>query len=156
MFEVFFLKLLDVTLNTAKHAFFVRNKHLLASLLGASTTFIYFMLITRVLSANNYTSIALVSLATFIGSYLPPIIIKHFEKDKVWVFDVTPTTSKEGRAFAKKIRSKGFPVVTYKSFNKLNQPVVCSKIFSDSKEKSREIKRLIPKGFKWHIMSAID
>jgi uncharacterized protein YebE (UPF0316 family) len=156
LFEVFILKLLDVTLNTAKNAFFVRNKHLLASLLGASTTFIYFMLITKVLSANSYASIALVSLATFIGSYIPPIVIKHFEKDKVWIFDVTPPTNKEGRAFAKKMRSRGFPVVTYKSFNKFNQPVVCSKIFSDSKQTSREIRKLIPKSFKWHIVSAIN
>ncbi|KKQ94795.1 MAG: hypothetical protein UT66_C0028G0025 [candidate division CPR2 bacterium GW2011_GWC1_39_9] len=156
MIEVFLLKLLDVMLNTVRSAFFVRNKHFLASLLTAISTFTYFLIIVKLLQISSFFSIALVSLAAFLGSYIPPIIIRRLEKDKVWVFDITPNSNENGKEFANQMRNKGFSVVTYKSYNKGNECVVCSKVFSKNKTHSRLIKKNIPRGFKWHIVSAID
>lgn len=154
--DIFFLKLLDSVLNTAKSKFFNQNKHLIASLLSGVTTLLYFMIVVRLLKINNPASIALVSLASFLGSYFPPIIIEYFEKDKIFVYDITPDEDKAGRAFARKMRKLGLSVVTYKSFNKYNEPVICAKVFSKDREQSRLIKDNIPKGFKYHVVRAIN
>ena len=156
MIEIFFLKLLDVMLGTVRSSFFNRNKHFLASSLGAITTFTYFLIIVKLLKINTLSSIAMVSLASFLGSYIPPIVIKKLEKDKTWVFDITPDQDEKSKAFADLMRSKGFPVVTYKGYNKHNKPVICAKVFSRTKTQSRLIKKNIPRGFKYHVVSAID
>ena len=156
MIEVFLLKLLDVMLGTVKNAFFVRNKHFLASLLTAISTFTYFLIIVKILQINSFFSIALVSLVAFLGSYIPPIIMHKLEKAKVWVFDITPNSDEKGREFADNMRNKGFSVVTYKGYNKNKECVLCTKVFSKSKIHSKLIKKNIPKGFNWHIVSAIE
>lgn len=154
--DIFFLKLFDVMLNTVKSSYFNKNKHLVASLLSAVTTFTYFIIIVRLLKINSISSIALVSLASFLGTYIPPIVIKYFEKDKVYVYDITPDNDKTGRAFARKMRKLGLPVVTYKSFNKYDEPVICAKVFSKDKDHSRLIKENVPKEFKYHVVRTLN
>ena len=93
----------------------------------------------------------IVALATTIGSLISFYISKKFEKDQVWIFDITPDTNENGKEFADNIRENNMPIMTYIGFGTSKEKVLCSKIYSHSKEHSKLIQELIPNDFTYHI-----
>ena len=93
----------------------------------------------------------IVALATTIGSLISFFISKKFEKDQVWIFDIIPDTSENGKDFADNIRDNNVPIMTYVGFGIDKEKILCSKIYSHSKEHSRLIQELIPVNFTYHI-----
>lgn len=152
MLDLFFLKLLDGALGTIKNVFLYKNKIFLSAFFNAIGTSFYFLMVVKLVNGNPNEGIWIIALATFLGSYLPPYIMNKMEKDKVWIFDVTPDNNENGKQFADHVREKNIPVLTYKGFNGSREPVLCTKIFSQTKEHSKLIEELIPSKFKYHIM----
>lgn len=143
--ESFVLKLVDSMLNTFKTILMIKNKGLLSSLFNGLATMAYMLILVEPKKA------LLVALATSIGSYLSFCIVKRYEKDEVWIFDVMPNSNNDGKEFADTIRDNNIPIMTYIGFNELKEKVVCSKIYSHSKEQSKLIEAFIGDEFKYSV-----
>lgn len=150
--ELFVLKLLDGVLGTLKGIFMLKNKGLLSALAGTVGTFFYLTMVMQLIKVNTTSGILLICLATFLGTYIPMLIAKKIEKEKVYIFNITPDTNEKGKDFADQIRQANIPVLTYKGYNKSTELVLCCKIFSQSKEQSRLIANMIPTDFKYHVI----
>ncbi len=99
----------------------------------------------------DFKTALIVSLATSIGNYMSWLIDKRYSKDKVWIFDVIPDNNDQGKEFADIIRDNNIPIMTYIGFNELKEKVICSKIYSHSKEQSSLIESFISNSFKYSV-----
>jgi len=109
-------------------------------------------MVVEISKVNNIQGILIVSLAVFLGSYIPGVISNKFERDRAWTFDIIPENNELGKQFADKIREMNIPVHTYKGYNDKLELVLCSKVFSVNKNQSKLIEKLIPGNFKYHIV----
>lgn len=123
----------------------IKGKGVSSSIINGIATFAYMIILVDIEKSF------IVALATTIGSLISFKLSSHFEKDKVWIFDITPNTNDKGKEFADNIRENNIPIMTYVGFNANKEKVICSKIYSHSKEHSRLIEDIIPSSFKYHI-----
>lgn len=135
--QSFVLKLIDSILSTLKNILMIKGKGLLSSIVNGLATFSYMLIIVDMKNA------ILVSLATTIGQAFTFLITNKIEKDKVWVFDVSPKTKEIGKQLADKIREQNIPIKTYLAYNSNKQEILCSKIYSNSKAESRLIESFL-------------
>lgn len=82
---LFFTKVFDNTLSTAKTILIQRNRCFLAGITVAVSDFIYFMLIKNVLSADNPVGIAVISVAGGIGCCIAVLLGNKLSKDRTFV-----------------------------------------------------------------------
>lgn len=109
-------------------------------------------MVVQISKINNIQGILIVSLAVFLGSYIPGLISNKFERDRAWVFDIIPESNELGKQFADKIREMNIPIHTFKGYNDKLELVLCAKVFSMDKDQSRLISALIPENFKYHVV----
>ena len=82
---LFFTKVIDNTLSTAKTILVQRNRCVLAGVSVAVSDFIYFVLMKNVLSADSPIGIAVVSVAGGIGCCIAILIGNKLSKDRTFV-----------------------------------------------------------------------
>ena len=149
--ELFILKLLDSLLGTAKSIYLVKNKEILAAIAGTISTYFYLTMMVKLVKVSGNSGIIIICVASFMGTYFPILFSKMIEKQKVYVYNITPDTNENGKKFADDIRENNIPVLTYKGFSKEREQVLCCKIFSENKKQSSIISKMIPSGFKYYV-----
>lgn len=82
---LFFSKLLDNLLGTAKTLLVQHNKSVLAGVSLACSNFIYFYITKNIVTSDSFLSMIVVSIAGGIGCYLAITIKNHFSKDRTYV-----------------------------------------------------------------------
>lgn len=128
----------------------IKDKGLASSIVNGVATMAYMLILV------DFKTALLVSLATSIGSYFSFRMVKKYEKDQVWIFDIAPDSNEKGKEFADTIRDNNIPIMTYIGFNKDKEKVVCSKIYSHSKEHSKLIENIIPDDFVYSVNEVRD
>lgn len=123
----------------------IQGKGLASSLMNGLATMAYMLIIV------DFEKAVTVSLATMIGNYATFFVVNKYEKDKVWIFDIIPDSDDEGKDFADTIRDNNIPIMTYIGFNETKERVICSKVYSHSKEQSKLIESFIGVGFKYSV-----
>jgi hypothetical protein len=141
----FILKLIDSILSTFKTILMIKDKGIYSSIVNGIATFSYMLIIVDLKTSLQ------AGLASAIGSYFSYYMDKKYSKDKVWIFDVIPDSKTSGKDFADNIRDNNIPVMTYVGFNEEKDKIVCSKIYSHSKEQSRLIENFISNDFKYSV-----
>ena len=112
--------------------------------------YFYLTMLMKLNQSNSTNSILLISVAIFLGNYLAQLVIDKFDKDGIYVFEIIPDTNENGKKLADVLRRNDLALLTYKGYNNKNQ-VLCVKVFSQSKKKSKFIKDVIPDNFTYHI-----
>jgi hypothetical protein len=153
---VFFYKLIDCVFNTLKTVFLYKNEYFLSSACGTMSTIFYLVAIVQIAVSNNIYTFISIGLATFLGSYLPPLLIEKFEKDKLYIYEVTSDNLENGKNFADEIRELNIPIMTTKTYDKSMNKVLFCKIYSSSKTTSKIIQYSIPPTFKYNYYSPMN
>lgn len=148
---VFILKIIDNILATAKTIYINKEKYVIASLFNAFSTFFYLILIVQIAKSNDIKSIIAMCVATFIGTYLPGVLIKKSEREKLFIFDITSDTLETGKQFADEIRDNNIAITTYSARDKHMNKVLTCKVYCRTKEESRIVKELLNPNFKYNI-----
>lgn len=152
----FVLKTLDNALSTAKTIYISKEKYFLGSLFNAFACFFYLIAIVQMTKDSSFKSILAMCVATFVGSFIPGILFKKSERDKLYIFDITSHTLEAGIAFADKIRQHDLAIKTFKSYDsRMNETLSC-KIYCATKEESKLVNQMIDKKFKYHIYIPIE
>lgn len=147
----FILKTLDNGLATAKTIYINKEKYVLGALLNAFSTFFYLVAIVQLTKNNSMSSIIAMCVATFIGTYLPGVIIKRSERDRIYIFDVTASTLEDGKRFADTIRNNNIAITTYSSYDSKMNKVLSCKIYCTTRYESRVVNNTIPQDFKYNV-----
>ena len=82
---LFFAKVLDNALGTSKTILIQRNKWFLSGITVLISDFLYFWVISKVVSANNNTAIFVVAIAGGFGCSIACLINDRFSKDRTYV-----------------------------------------------------------------------
>jgi len=85
-----------------------------------------------------------VSFAVFLGTLIPQYIMGKYEKDSVWVYEITPKNPVDGRNLADTLRRNNITTTTYVTYTKEKEKTLEVKAYSPSKEYSKLIESLIP------------
>ena len=153
---VFVLKIFDNGLSTARAIFINKEKYFLGAMLNAASTFFYLVALVELTKNSGMKSILSMCLATFIGTYVPGIMIKKSEREKLYIFDITADTLENGIKFADMIRESNIAVKTYSSYDTNMVKTLSCKAYCTTKEESKFINSRIPKSFKYHVYVPVD
>lgn len=149
--QAFVLKLIDNGLATIKTIYLHKEKYFLGAVFNSLSTFFYLIAIVQIAKSNDIFSIIAMCLATFLGTYFPGIIIKKSERNKLFIFDVTADNLESGKEFADKIRDKNIAIKSYITYNEDLEKVLSCKIYSNNRDESKTINKLIPQNFKYNV-----
>lgn len=156
MIQAFMLKLIDNALGTAKTIYINKEKYFVGAVFNALSTFFYLIAIVQIAKSDSLSSIIAMCIATFIGTFLPGIIIKKSERDKLYIYDITADNFSSGAIFADKVKKKNIPVKTYVSYDVNINKILSCKVYCTNKEESKIVNSLLPKEFKYHIYVPIN
>lgn len=149
---VFICKVFDCAFNTLKTVFLVKDRYFWSALCSA-LSMLFFIFTAQQTGMEAYVAIGV---ATFLGNYLPPIILNKIEGDRLHTYEITSTTLDDGKVFADKLRELNIAVSTTTVYNSDLKRVLLCKAYSTSKATSRIIEDNIPNGFKKNIVKPIS
>ena len=132
---IFVSKLLDCAFGALKTSFFIRNKFIISAMCASFST-VFFILSIKQSGLFAYIAIFI---ATFLGNYFPPVVIKKLEKDKLFVYEITADTFERSLNFAETLRELNIPVNTTKIRDKYGERNLTCTCYAVSKEISNII-----------------
>ena len=156
IFEVFVLKLIDNALSTLKTVYMHKEKFFLSGVFNAFSTFFYLIAIVEIAKSNNIFSIVSMCVGTFVGTYLPGIVVKKSEGDKLFIFDITADELDAGKDFADKLRDNNIAIKTYISYDSDMKKVLSCKTYCNTRNESKIVSSLIPKSFNHNVYVPLD
>ena len=152
----FLLKLIDNALSTVKTIFLQKERYFLGAMFNALSTFFYLIAIVQIAKSNNLFSIVAMCIATFLGTYLPGILIKKSEREKLYIYDITANEFNAGKEFADEVRNTNIAIKSYVSYDDELNKVLSCKVYCTTRKESIVINNLIPDTFKYHIYVPIE
>lgn len=155
MIMTFICKMLDNALGTLKNIYLTKEKYLVSSLFSAASTFFYMVAVVNTIKDSSFGSIIALCVATFLGSYIPAVIVKSKEDDKLYVFEVTSNTFDEGIELADSIKELNIAIKTVVSYDANTNKVLTCKIYCSTKAESIMVKEIIGE-HKYHAYVAQD
>lgn len=146
----FIIKAIDNALGSAKTIFMAKEKYFLGAIFNAGSFFFYSVALVQMIKSDSYSYILMMCLAVFIGTYIPGILVKKSERDKLYIYEITAPDVATGKTFADIIRRKNIAVKTSFAYDtKLNE-VLCINVYCNTKEESKKVDSLIQPNFKYH------
>lgn len=147
--EIFFARLIDVSLGTIRTVIVVKGKNLLGSILGFIEVAIWFLVVQQALTNanNNLFVVFSYSLGFAVGTYLGGIISKKLIKTKL---EVQVITSVNVNNLIKAVRKNGYAVSILKleSENESKKYMLFMEVESDKFNVLRKIiKQFDPNAF---------
>ena len=97
------------------------------------------MIITEVVADSNMLSIAVVSIASGIGSYIAFYINNKFSKETVWINIVTSNDKNKMKNFADHMRTEGVKVVTMPTYGDEIEKTLTALVFANTRTQSKKI-----------------
>ena len=132
-------KVLDNVILTAKSIATYKGKRLLSSVLVTVSQLIFYLIIQQVVSDNTWTTIALVSLSSGIGTYCGFIINDKFKKDDVWQNVVTSNSKEMLIDLCTMLREHKVKYLLYETLNRNFEQSYTVTAFTKTKAESRLI-----------------
>lgn len=146
----FLLKFINNCLSTAKTITVSKGNYLLGAVFNAVSELFYLLVMVKVIKSNDLTSMIVVCLAVFFGTYLTGVTFKKQKKETLYVFDVTSDSLENGILFADSIRNLNIPIKTYKTFDSNMKKCLSCKIYCNTKEDSKIVESLMFPAFKYN------
>lgn len=141
----------DCAFGVIKTLFICKDKYFAAAV-SASLSVIFFVYAARQTGDYVYVTIFL---ATFLGNYLPPKLLRYLDKDKLFLYEVTSQDLETGMAFAQKLRGYNLQVNTNICFNSQQEKIATIRVYSKSKTTSKLIEDNIPADFNYNIITPL-
>lgn len=152
----FIFKTLDISLGTVKTIYINKEKYIVGAFFNSFSTFFYLIAIVQLTKSNDMYSIIAMCIATFIGTYLPGLLVKKSERDKLFIFDITADSLNSGKEFADKVRHHNIAIKTYSSYDSDMNKVLSCKVYCSIKEESRLVNKIIPANFKYNVYVPLE
>ena len=131
--------LINVILSTLKSVITVKGGKLVASIVNAISYGFNTIVIKSISDVELWIAIVVTVAANLVGVYIALTIIKKFEKEKLWKITVS-VASEDFDDLKKDLHAEGLHYIKYET-NYDKYKVL--DIFSNNKEESKKIKKLI-------------
>ena len=137
------IKVIDNVVTTEKSLLTYQNKALAASILVTISQFLFYILITEVVADSNMLSIAVVSIASGVGSYIAFCINNKFSKETVYINIVTSNDKDRMKAFGDYMRAEGIKIVTMPTYGDDIEKTLTALVFANTRNQSKLIDKYI-------------
>ena len=137
------VKVIDNIILTGKTILTQKNKAIASSILVVVSQFIFYIIIQQIVEDNNFLSIAIVSIASGIGSYIAFYINKKVSKDTVYVNIITSNERAKMKELGDYVRAEGIKIVTFDAYSDDLERTLTALVFANTKEQSSKIDRYI-------------
>ncbi len=137
------VKVVDNIILTGKTILTQKNKAIASSILVVVSQFIFYIIIQQIVEDNNFLSIAIVSIASGIGSYIAFYINKKVSKDTVYINIITSNDRSQMKVFGDYVRAEGIKIVTFDAYSDDLERTLTALVFSNTKEQSIKIDKYI-------------
>ena len=148
---LFLVKLFDCAFGVLKTICIYKDKYFLGAIC-ASLGVVCFIYTAK--QSGDFVYLT-VFVATFLGNYLPPVLLNYLAKDKLFVYEVISNDINSGKKFADKMRTFDLEVNTSICFNNSLKKVVACRVYSKSKDHSKLIEKTIPSSFSYSVIKSI-
>ena len=133
------VKIIDNIISTEKTILTQQNKAIAASIMVTVSQFIFYILMTEIVSDNNLLSIIVVSVASGIGSYIAFCINNKFSKETVYINIITSNDRDKMKDFGDYMRAKGIKVLTMPTYGDEIEKTLTALVFANTRAQSKEI-----------------
>lgn len=137
------VKVIDNIILTGKTILTQKNKAIAASILVVISQFIFYIVIKQIVEDNNFISIAIVSIASGVGSYIAFYINKKVSKDTVYVNIITSNERAKMKELGDYVRAEGIKIVTFDAYSDDLERTLTALVFANTKEQSSKIDRYV-------------
>jgi uncharacterized protein YebE (UPF0316 family) len=137
------VKVIDNIILTGKTILTQKNKAIAASILVVISQFIFYIVVKQIVEDNNFISIAIVSIASGIGSYIAFYINKKVSKDTVYVNIITSNERTKMKELGDYVRAEGIKIVTFDAYSDDLERTLTALVFANTKEQSSKIDRYV-------------
>ena len=142
---LFFIKVLDNIITTAKSITIYRNKEILSSILVIISQLMFYFVITKVIEDDSLVSIFVVSIASGMGTYLAFKINNRFKRDALWTNVLTCKDKIEIEKFCSFLVDNGIKYIVNDSYSRKWEPRYSILVFSRTKHESKLIDEYLSK-----------
>lgn len=133
------VKIIDNVISTEKTILTQQNKAIAASILVTISQFLFYILMTEIVSDNNLISIIVVSVASGVGSYIAFCMNNKFSKDTVYINIVTSNDRDKMKDFGDYMRSDGIKVLTMPTYGDEIEKTLTALVFANTRAQSKQI-----------------
>lgn len=137
------VKIVDNIILTGKSILTHKNKAIASSVLVVLSQFIFYIIIQQIVEDNNFLSIAIVSIASGVGSYIAFCINKKVSKETVFINVITSNDRSKMKVFGDYVRSEGIKIVTFDAYSDDIERTLTALVFANTKEQSMKIDKYV-------------
>lgn len=143
LFILFFAKVLDNSLGTAKTILVQHNKSIMAGIALALSNFIYFCITKNIVESEGILSIVIVSVASGVGCCLAITFNNKFSKDRTYVNVIMSDNVEEMRNFRDFLAINKITNVISDSYDLNWNKTLSITAYAETKEQSRLIDKYV-------------
>lgn len=136
---IFFIKVFDNIVLTAKSISTYKGQKVLSSILVIISQFIFYFIIDKIVEDNTMTAIITVSIASGIGNYAAFIINDKFKKDDTWENTITSSDKELLVGLCTMLKEHNIKYLLYNTYNRSFDESLTVTIFSKTKKDSKLI-----------------
>jgi len=67
--------------------------------MASAANLFYLTMLVKLNKNYSFNSVLIISVAVFLGNYLPQFLIDKTSKDKIFIFEILPPSIEEGKIF---------------------------------------------------------
>lgn len=132
-------KILDNIIITAKNIATYKEQKLWSSILVGVSQFLFYFLISKVISDNSVLAIIIVAVSSAVGNYIAFTLNQKFRKPSKWTMVITCSDSNDIKNFSTFLSSHHIRHIVNNGYTRKWEETLHVIVFSKSKEESRLI-----------------
>ena len=140
---LFLIKILDNLIITAKNITLYQNKSILSALLTVISQFIFFFIISSIVTDNSFLSILILSFSAGIGSYLASFINNKISKDRTWINIITCSDIEKMERLSKYLYKNKIKCIMYDAYTRSGEKTYSIQAFAKTRSESSLIDKYI-------------
>lgn len=140
--QLFILKMVDTIINSGKTIFLIRGQKFLSAASQAISNIFYVILMSKLMKSTDPASIAITSLAMFIGQYLSQWMAERFSKCKVYKVSATAKNTLIGETVMDELNNKDLDFRVLEAKGRKTKTYVID-IFCHTKEETKVAKEIL-------------
>ena len=132
-------KIIDNIIITAKSIATYKEQKILSSILVVISQFLFYFLISKVISDNSVLAIVVVAVSSGIGNYIAFTLNQKFRKPSKWTMVITSSDTDDITGLSKFLSAHHIRHIVNKGYTRKWEDTLHVIVFSKSKEESRLI-----------------
>lgn len=139
---LFLLKMVDTIINSGKTIFMIKGKKFLSALSQAISNVFYVILMSKLMKSTDPASIAVTSLAMFIGQYLSQWVAEKFNKVKVFKVSATAKNQIVGETVMDALNNEDLDFRVLEAVGRRTKTYVID-VFCHTKEETKKARAIL-------------